>query len=311
MVQESRIITTEESGSRLDSLLASKYPQLSRTYLQKLINDGVLRLNGAAAKSNYRLKVGDLVEFSLPENQELPLQGQQLNLEICYQDQDCAVINKPKGLIVHPATSNREVTMVHGLLAQLDDLSGINGTLRPGIVHRIDKDTSGLVIVAKNDKAHRYLAQQLVDKSLKRSYYALVHGSIDHDYGTIDAPIGRDEKDRKKMTVTAKNSKKAVTHFKVIERYQGYCLLDCELETGRTHQIRVHLQYIGHPLVGDEKYGFKKTLATNGQMLHAYKLQFLLPSDGSLKTVEIGRPEEFEALLASLLRKDEGDDKKQ
>jgi len=305
MDQEKITVTESQIGKRIDILLCELYPDFSRSSVQKLIKEKQVMINGSTTKNNYKVKLDDEVTFSLPENVELDLTPVDMDLQICYQDSDVVVINKPKGLIVHPSNTSSEDTMVHGLLAQINDLSGINGILRPGIVHRIDKDTSGLILVAKNDAAHQFLAKQLVDKSLKRIYIALVHGVIDHDYGTIDAPIARDPKDRKKMAVTAKNSKEAITDFKVLRRFKHYTLVECELKTGRTHQIRVHLQYIGYPIVGDEKYGLRKTLSTNGQMLHAYKLCFLLPKSKKEKVIEIDLPEQFKELLIQIEKDDE------
>ena len=227
-------------------------------------------------------------------------QPQEMELDVVYEDHDVIVINKPKGMVVHPGPGNPDHTLVNGLLWHCQDLSGINGVLRPGIVHRIDKDTSGLIVACKNDNAHQSLAQQLAEKTAGRQYYALVHGVMPHEYGTIDAPIGRDEKDRQKMAVTEKNSRPAITHFKVVERFDRYTLLSCRLETGRTHQIRVHMQYIGFPIVGDPKYSLRKTLDTQGQMLHAYQLSFVHPSTGERMTFEAPLPPAFEALLAQL-----------
>ena len=217
-----------------------------------------------------------------------------------YEDEDVIVINKPKNIVVHPAAGNQTGTLVNGLLYHCKDLSGINGTLRPGIVHRIDKDTTGLLIVAKNDLAHASLSKQLQSKTVNRLYYALVHGVIQHDFGTIDAPIGRDVKDRQKMAVTSTNSKDARTHFQVIERFENYTLVECRLETGRTHQIRVHMQYIGHPVVGDEKYSYRKTMQTNGQLLHAHQLTFQHPRTGEMITVEAELPKQFADILEEL-----------
>ena len=231
---------------------------------------------------------------------ELDLEPQDLHLDVVYEDEDVIVINKPKGMIVHPTSGSQKDTLVNGLLYHCKDLSGINGVMRPGIVHRIDKDTTGLLIVAKNDKAHESLANQLKDKSVSRKYYALVHGVIAHDFGTIDAPIGRDPKDRQKMCVIAKNSKHAVTHFKVIERFKEYTLVECSLETGRTHQIRVHMQYIGHPVVGDPKYSYRKTMNCNGQLLHAHELTFVHPSTQEKMVVEAKLPLQFEEILNDL-----------
>ena len=214
------------------------------------------------------------------------------------------IINKPKGMIVHPTAGSQRDTLVNGLLYHCKDLSGINGVLRPGIVHRIDKDTTGLLIVAKNDKAHLSLAEQLKDKTVSRLYYALVHGVIEHDYGTIDAPIGRDPKDRQKMCVTSLNSKNAVTHFKVVERFKEYTLVECKLETGRTHQIRVHMQYIKHPVMGDPKYSYRKTRDCNGQMLHAHQLTFVHPSTNEKVVVDAPLPKQFEDILEELRQED-------
>ena len=300
------ITENDQAGTRLDVLLNEKYPELSRTRIQKLIKDQMVLVNGQPGKNNYQVRSNDEITFSLPEDKELDLTPVKMDLDIRYEDEDVVVINKPKGLSVHPANTD-EATLVHGLLAEIKGLSGINGVQRPGIVHRLDKDTSGLLIVAKNDRAHNFLAGQFKDRSIKRKYLALVHGVIPHDYGTIEASIGRDTKDRKKMTVTAKNSKEAVTNFKVIRRYRDYTLVECELLTGRTHQIRVHLQYIGYPLVGDLKYGRKKTRTEGGQMLHAYKLSFIVPKSKEVKEIETELPKEFAEVLAEL-EKEEGKD---
>lgn len=234
----------------------------------------------------------------------MDVEAEAIPLDIRYEDEDVIVINKPKGMVVHPANGNQHGTLVNALLYHVKDLSGINGVLRPGIVHRIDKDTTGLLIVAKNDMAHASLSKQLQTKSVNRLYYALVHGVIPHDFGTIDAPIGRDVNDRQKMAVTSTNSKDARTHFKVIERFQEYTLVECRLETGRTHQIRVHMQYIGYPVVGDEKYSYRKTMKTNGQLLHAHQLTFVHPRTQQQITVEAPLPEQFETILKELRAKE-------
>jgi len=306
MAGEKVKVTESQAGKRLDVLLCELYPDFSRSAIQKLVKEDQVKVNEETERNNYNVKIGDEIKLVLPKAKELDLRPVKMDLEICFQDKDVAVINKPKGLIVHPAATAGDSTLVHGLLAEVKDLSGINGVLRPGIVHRIDKDTSGLIIIAKNDVAHRFLAKQLVDKTIKRSYIALVHGVIEHDSGTIEAPIGRDTKDRKKMAVTAKNSKDAITDFRVIKRFKKYTLIECDLKTGRTHQIRVHMQYIGYPIVGDEKYGLRKTLKTDGQMLHAYKLCFVLPSSRQEKTIEVALPEQFEELLRQI-EKEEND----
>lgn len=290
----------EEGSVRVDRFVASNAEELSRSYIQQLINDGQVLVNGAKVKNNTKLKVDDVVEVNLPEVKELEAVPQKMDLNIVYEDHDVIVINKPKNMVVHPGVGNPDGTLVNGLLYHCKDLSGINGVLRPGIVHRIDKDTTGLLVVCKNDKAHESLSQQLKDKTAFRKYIALVHGVMPHEYGTIDAPIGRDEKDRQKMAVTAKNSREAVTHFKVLKRYSKYTLLECVLETGRTHQIRVHMQYIGFPIVGDPKYSIRKTLNTNGQMLHACELSFIHPTTNEKMTFEAPLPEEFKAVLDTL-----------
>jgi len=297
-------VENDQVGTRLDHFLSDKCPELSRTRIQKLIKDSLVLINGLPGKNNYQIRLDDEIVVTIPQDEELSLTPIFMDFDIRYEDKDVVVINKPKGLVVHPSNTD-EPTMVHGLLAEITDLSGINGVLRPGIVHRLDKDTSGLLIVAKNDQAHRFLAEELRKRTIKRKYLALVHGVIPHDYGTIEAPIGRNTKDRKKMAVTAKNSKEATTNFKVIKRFSKYTLVECELLTGRTHQIRVHMQYIGYPLVGDPKYGQKKTLATKGQLLHAYKLSFISPKSKEEIEIEAELPSEFAEILVEL-EKEEG-----
>ena len=304
MVKQEIKVEIEKMKQRLDTFLCDNLSEYSRAFIQKAVKEGFVLLNGKEAKNSDIVKTNDIVSWQTPPKEELDLKPLNLDLEICYQDDNLAVINKPKGLVVHPASTTKEVTLVHGALAQLDDLSGINGVLRPGIVHRLDKDTSGLIIVAKNDKAHEFLAKQLKAKTLKRDYLALVHGVIDHDFGTIEAPIGRDKNDRRKMTVTEINSKDAITNFKVIRRFKKYTLVECSLETGRTHQIRVHMLFIGFPVVGDDKYGRKKTLETQGQLLHAYRLRFVLPESEIEKTVECELPKQFQEVLNEIERED-------
>lgn len=294
------IIEEDLHLSRLDKCIASLHEDLSRNRIQQLIEEGSITVNGTQQKSNYKVKTGDEVFLALPENEELQVLPEDIPLDVRYEDHDVIVINKPRGMVVHPANGNPNGTLVNALLFHCKDLSGINGILRPGIVHRIDKDTSGLIVVAKNDKAHAALSAQLKDKSLHRAYKALIHGVLEHDYGTIDAPIGRDEKDRQKMTVTATNSKDARTHFKVIERFNQYTLVECRLETGRTHQIRVHMQYIKHPVVGDPKYAMRKTMQVGGQLLHAYELSFVHPTSKETITVQAPLPEIFEEVLSTL-----------
>lgn len=282
---------------RLDKYLAL-HTEFSRSRIQQLIDEECIYVNDMIVKANYKLKLKDEIKIKLPEIVETIAKPMKMDLDIVYEDTDLLVINKQKGLVVHPGNGNYDNTLVNGLLYYCKDLSGINGVLRPGIVHRIDKDTSGLLIVCKNDFTHQAIAKQLEEKTCKRKYLALVHGVIPHDYGTIDAPIGRDSKDRQKMTVTQHNSKNAITHFKVIKRYDKYTLVECELLTGRTHQIRVHMQYIKYPIVGDPRYGYKKTLETQGQMLHAYQITFTHPRTNEVMTLEAQPPEIFRKTLA-------------
>ena len=269
-------------GERLDAFLARSVPDLSRSAAQKLIEEGLVTRNGKPGKKNDKLNVGDAVSYEIPEPKAVDIAPKEMPLDIVYEDDDLLVINKPKGLVVHPAAGHSDDTLVNGLLYALgDDLSGINGELRPGIVHRIDKDTSGLLAVAKNDLAHTVLASQLKDHSMARTYEAIVCGVMKEDSGTVDAPIGRHPSDRKKMCVTQRGSKPAVTHWEVIRRYRGYTHIRCKLETGRTHQIRVHMAYIGHPILGDTVYGHKKPeLGQSSQCLHAGALCFAHPRDG-------------------------------
>ena len=261
-----------------------------------------MRLNGKLPKKNDRLNLGDTVEYTIPEPKEVDITPKDIPLEIVYEDEDVAVINKPKGLVVHPAAGHQDDTLVNGLLyAMGDSLSGINGELRPGIVHRIDKDTSGLLAIAKNDLAHTVLASQLKDHSMARTYEAIVCGSFREDSGTVDAPIGRHPTDRKKMCVTQRNSKPAVTHWEVVERFRGYTHIRCRLETGRTHQIRVHMAYIGHPILGDTVYGHKKPeLGQSSQCLHAGALCFRHPRDGRPILVFAPLPDYFQQVLEKL-----------
>ena len=290
------------SGERLDAFLARCVPDLSRSGAQRLIEDGQVTRNGKPGKKNDKLNIGDEIRYTIPEPKEVDIKPTQMDLNIVYEDEDVLVINKPKGLVVHPAAGHQDDTLVNGLLhAMGDDLSGINGELRPGIVHRIDKDTSGLLAVAKNDRAHIFLASQLKDHTMARTYEAIVCGSFREASGTVDAPIGRHPSDRKKMTVTARNSKDAVTHWEVVKRYRGYTHIRCRLETGRTHQIRVHMAHIGHPILGDMVYGHKKPeLGQDSQCLHAGILCFRHPKDGRPVIVQAELPEYFKEVLAKL-----------
>ena len=289
-------------GERLDAFLARSVPDLSRSAAQKLIEEGCVTRNGKPGKKNDKLNMGDDIEYEIPEPKEVDIVPTKMQLDIVYEDEDVLVINKPKGLVVHPAAGHQDDTLVNGLLyAMGDDLSGINGELRPGIVHRIDKDTSGLLAVAKNDFAHNMLASQLKDHTMARSYEAIVVGSFREDSGTVDAPIGRHPSDRKKMCVIERNSKPAVTHWEVVERFRGYTHIRCRLETGRTHQIRVHMAHIGHPLLGDTVYGHKKPeLGQDSQCLHAFSLCFRHPRDGRPVMVFAPLPRYFEEVLDKL-----------
>jgi 23S rRNA pseudouridine1911/1915/1917 synthase len=295
-------IDAEYDNERIDKVIAALNEEWSRSKVQQWIKDGLVTVNDRHVKANYKCSAGDIVVVRLPEPEPLHVEPENIPLDIYYEDADVLVVNKPRGMVVHPAPGHMRGTLVNALLAHCTDLSGINGVLRPGIVHRIDKDTSGLLMVAKNDLAHQSLVDQLVKKTVTRKYKAIVHGVIPHDYGTIDAPIGRDKRDRKKMTVTEENGKEAVTHFRVLERFRHYTFVECQLETGRTHQIRVHMKYIGYPLAGDPQYGPKKTLPIDGQALHAGVLGFTHPRTGEYLEFEAPLPSEFERLL-QLLRK--------
>ena len=289
-------------AERLDAFLARSVENLSRSAAQKLIEDGCVTRNGGPARKNDKLNVGDAITLTIPEPKEVDITPTEMALDIVYEDEDLLVINKPKGLVVHPAAGHQDDTLVNGLLYALgDDLSGINGELRPGIVHRIDKDTSGLLSVAKNDYAHIMLASQLKDHSMARTYEAIVCGSFREDSGTVDAPIGRHPSDRKKMCVTERNSRHAVTHWEVVARYRGYTHIRCKLETGRTHQIRVHMAHIGHPILGDLVYGRKKPeLGLSSQCLHAGALCFAHPRDGRPVMVFAELPQYFKDVIAKL-----------
>ena len=290
------------AGERLDAFLARSVEGLSRSAAQKLIEDGLVTRCGKPGKKNDKLNVGDAVSYEIPAPKAVDITPKEMPLDIVYEDDDLLVINKPKGLVVHPAAGHSDDTLVNGLLYALgDDLSGINGELRPGIVHRIDKDTSGLLAVAKNDLAHTVLASQLKDHSMARTYEAIVCGVMKEDSGTVNAPIGRHPSDRKKMCVTQRNSKPAVTHWEVIRRYRGYTHIRCKLETGRTHQIRVHMAYIGHPILGDTVYGHKKAeLGQSSQCLHAGTLCFAHPRDGHPVVVYAELPQYFKDVLDKL-----------
>lgn len=292
-------LTEDAIGKRLDQFLVQIIEDTSRTDVQNRIKEGLITVNGNTVKPNYKIKEDDLIESLERELVDSEIKPENLNLDIIYEDEDVAVVYKPKGMVVHPAAGHNSGTFVNGLMYELDSLSGINGELRPGIVHRIDKDTSGLLMVAKNDIAHRDLSEQLQNKTVDRKYVALVHGVIPHNKGTIDAPIGRNPKERQEMAVVD-NGKDAVTHFNVIERYEDYTLVECILETGRTHQIRVHMNYIGYPIVGDPKYGQKTKFKTNGQLLHAGTVGFIHPTTKEHLVFKSELPVEFTEVLTEL-----------
>ena len=298
------ILIADVSGERLDAFLARSIENMSRSGAQKLLEEGCVLRCGKPGKKNDKLNIGDEICVTLPEPKEVDIVATQMELDIVYEDEDVLVINKPKGLVVHPAAGHQDDTLVNGLLfSKAGELSGINGELRPGIVHRIDKDTSGLLAVAKNDLAHTVLASQLKDHSMARTYDCVVCGNLKEDSGTVDAPIGRHPSDRKKMCVTPRNSKEAVTHWEVVKRYRGYTHIRCKLETGRTHQIRVHMAHLGHPILGDTVYGHKKPeLGQDSQCLHAGALCFTHPRSGLPVMVFAPLPEYFQHVIEKLER---------
>ena len=291
-------VRVEVGGIRLDKAL-SDLTDLSRSVANEQIKVGQVLVNGQPKIAKYSVQVGDVLTYQIPEVEEIDYVAEDIPLEIVYQDADVAVVNKPQGMVVHPSAGHTSGTLVNALLYHVKDLSGINGVLRPGIVHRIDKDTSGLLMIAKNDDAHTKLAAELKDKKSLRKYWAIVHGNLPNDRGVIEAPIGRSEKDRKKQAVTAKG-KEAVTRFQVLERFGDYTLVELTLETGRTHQIRVHMAYIGHPVAGDEAYGPRKTLKGHGQFLHARTLGFTHPRTGEVVEFTAEAPAIFQEALEKL-----------
>ena len=295
-------LRADQAGERADAFLARCVPDLTRSAAQRLLEEGAVTLAGKPVKKNYKTAPGDVLEVALPDPEPVDVVPQNIPLDVVYEDSDVIVVNKPVGLVVHPAPGHPDGTLVNALLYHCgDSLSGINGELRPGIVHRIDRDTSGLIIAAKNDRAHLALAEQLQDHSLARVYEAVVVGGFREDAGTVDAPIGRHGVDRKRMAIDPKNGRRAVTHWSVLDRFSGYTHVECRLETGRTHQIRVHMASIGHPLLGDTVYGSKKPWpGLAGQCLHARKLRFVHPSTGQLVEVECQRPDWFETVLKQL-----------
>lgn len=295
-------VTSEMAGNRLDVILAQQCESLTRSYINKLCKEERAKLNDKISKGNKKCKEGDVITLVVPEPEELEILPEEMDLDIVYEDQDVILVNKPKDMVVHPAAGHYTGTLVNGLMAHCkDDLSGINGVLRPGIVHRIDKDTTGILIVCKNDMAHQSIAKQLYDHSITRKYHAIVYGNIKEEEGTVNAPIGRSLKDRKKMGIVM-DGKHAVTHYKVLKRLKkGFTYIECQLETGRTHQIRVHMASIKHPLLGDDVYGPKKSKYTlEGQCLHAKVLGFVHPRTGKYMEFEVPLPEYFEKLLKKL-----------
>ena len=291
-----KIIVEDNNLERIDSYLSSNEDlDLTRAKIQNLIKTGNILVNGEKIKNSYKVNIGDEIDIIYVE-EEISVEGEDIPLDIVYEDDDILVINKPSGMVVHPSVGNTSGTLVNALV-NYSKLSKVNGEFRPGIVHRIDKDTSGLLVVAKNDKAHLFLSEELKEHKIKRKYIALVHGQIKFDNGTVDAPIGRDKNDRKKMSVTANNSKEAVTHFRVLDRYKNTTLIECELETGRTHQIRVHMKYINHTIVNDPLYSKDKNIDGFGQMLHAKEITFIHPTTKKEITFTCDVPEEFNKIL--------------
>jgi len=303
-VCEKEILTVmpEEAGMRLDKFVSQRLSALTRSHVQKLTEEGAILVQNQPVKVSYKVKAEDSVEVLIPQPKEIEILPEDIPVSVIYEDADMLVVNKPQGMVVHPAPGNYSGTLVNALLAYCQDsLSGINGEKRPGILHRIDKDTSGLLLVAKNDMAHQRLAAQIKAHSLTRAYQALVHGGFKTDTGEVNLPIGRHPVDRKKMTVTYHNSREAFTTYRVLERFSGYSLVECVLKTGRTHQIRVHMSHLGHPIVGDPVYGAKKeAFSLKGQLLHAYKVGFLHPRSGEYMEFESPLPEYYEKILEKL-----------
>lgn len=302
MMELAFVVSPDKVGERLDAFLSNEIENSSRSAISKNIEKGLVTVNGKSVSKSYKVCAGDAICVTVEEPKELDVIPQDIKLDIVYEDDDLLVVNKPKGMVVHPAAGNYTDTLVNALLFHCkDSLSGINGVLRPGIIHRIDKNTSGLLIVAKNDVSHRFLAEQIKDHSFTREYLTIVYGNIKDECGTVDAPIGRHPVDRKKMCVTQKNSKHAVTHYEVLERLNGYTMLRCKLETGRTHQIRVHMAYIGHPVAGDDVYGPKKVIESlEGQCLHAHKIGFIHPISKEYMEFSSEIPDTFSDFLHKL-----------
>jgi len=300
LMKEIKLIS-EERDIRIDTYISSKLEDLSRSAVQKLIEDENIKVNNKIVNKNYKLKLNDEINILMPKPQVLDVIAEDIALDVVYEDNDVAVINKAQGMVVHPAAGHYTGTLVNALMSKLDDLSSINGVLRPGIVHRLDKNTSGLLIIAKNDYSHNYLSECLKEHSINRIYYALVEGVVKNDSGVINAPLGRSEKDRKKRCVTTKNSKEAITNYEVIKRYRAYSLVKLKLETGRTHQIRVHMKYIGHPVVGDEVYGKEdKKFGLKGQLLHSKSIGFVHPTTKEYMEFDSELPNYFVDVLEKL-----------
>ena len=297
-------LTAEHSGERIDRFLSGNLKDLSRSYIQKLLKENRILVNSSTVKANYKINEGDEIDIQLPELEILDIKPENIPLDILYEDEDILIVNKPKGMVVHPSPGHYSQTLVNAVMYHCGDrLSGINGVLRPGIVHRIDMDTTGSLLICKNDHAHQILAEQLKDHSITRRYQAIVHGNLKEDSGTVDAPIGRHPVDRKKMSTNSPHGKKAVTHYRVLERFGNYTYIECTLETGRTHQIRVHMASIGHPILGDTIYGPARCpFRLQGQTLHAKILGFVHPSTGKYVEFDAPLPEYFTALLEKLQR---------
>ena len=291
-------IENKDIGKRLDLFLQERFPSFSRSHFSKLIEDGLVTVNNKKVKSGWKLRLGEVVEVEFKEPEKISTEAEEVPFDIVYEDDDLVVVNKPQGVVVHPCSSTKSGTLVNGLLYRIKNLSGINGVLRPGIVHRLDKETSGLLVVAKNDKAHISLAKQIKDKTCKRNYLAILEGNLKEDSGEIKTYIARDKKDRKKMAVSD-SGREAITDYKVLERFKNACFVEFSLKTGRTHQIRVHAKYLGHPIIGDKVYG-KEVKGLEGQLLHAYRLAFIHPTTLKEMTFEAPLPDYFENYLEKL-----------
>ena len=300
MIEGKLTITEEEKGQRLDLFLLSQFSSFSRAYIKTLIENGNILVDGKVVKAGFPLKKGMKITYKIEEAKPLDAEAEDVEFQIIFENSNLLVINKPQGLVVHPCSSTKNKTLVNGLLAKVKDLSGINGTLRPGIVHRLDKNTSGLMLVAKNDKAHLSLAKQIQEKTCKRKYLALLEGNIKYEEGEIVTQIGRNPKDRKKMAVLTQGGREAITTYKVVKRFQKYCLVEFSLKTGRTHQIRVHASHLGHPVVGDDLYG-KANKNLNGQLLHSYYIEFDEPSTQERLHFQIDLPDYFQKFIQKLI----------